>query len=219
MSGGNRALQAAGDKTSTKLVLLIKVNDPRAWDRFFLLYAPLVYAWCRRGRLQPADARDVCQEVFAQVARKVADFCHDEKVGTLRGWLRTITLNKVREFARRARAEPRGAGGGAGLRALLSLPASLHAAGQDGEAGDRALLFRRAAELVRAGFEERTWAAFWRTAVGRERAADVAADLGMSANAVYLARSRVSARIREEFAALLGPAGDAASEEPPDAND
>jgi RNA polymerase sigma-70 factor (ECF subfamily) len=66
------------------------------------------------------------------------------------------------------------------------------------EEGER-LLFARAFELLRGEFEERTWAAFWRTAVEGQAARDVAADLGMSPGAVRVAKCRVLHRLREEL--------------------
>ena len=62
---------------------------------------------------------------------------------------------------------------------------------------------RRALDLIRSEFESRTWEAFWGVAVGRGKPADVAADLGMTVAAVYMAKSRVLRRLREEFTELL----------------
>ncbi len=70
------------------------------------------------------------------------------------------------------------------------------------EAGESAL-FARALALIRAEFAERTWAAFWGTAVDGREAKDVAAELGMSHGAVRVAKSRVLHRLREELGDLL----------------
>jgi RNA polymerase sigma-70 factor (ECF subfamily) len=67
--------------------------------------------------------------------------------------------------------------------------------------GERAL-FARALDLIRGEFEERTWSAFWRTAVDGRAAKDVGADLGMSAGAVRVAKSRVLRRLRQELGDL-----------------
>ena len=58
-------------------------------------------------------------------------------------------------------------------------------------------LFRWAAERVRDEFRGTTWAAFWETGVEGKKAQVVADALGMSIGAVYMARSRVVARIRQ----------------------
>src|SRR5206468_2455975 len=80
--------------TSRSLLAHAGANDPAAWDRLIALYAPLVWSWCRKMRLQHQDAADVFQEVFKAVATHLAQF-HKSKPGdTFRGWLRTITRNK-----------------------------------------------------------------------------------------------------------------------------
>jgi RNA polymerase sigma-70 factor (ECF subfamily) len=53
--------------------------------------------------------------------------------------------------------------------------------------------------LIRNEFEERSWQAFWRMAVGGRTANDVAAELSMSPGAVRVAKSRVLRRLREEL--------------------
>src|SRR3954467_15472366 len=97
--------------TSRSLLERVRADDAAAWDRLVALYAPLVLHWCRRWDLQDQDSADVFQEVFQAVARHIADFRKDNEGDTFRGWLRTITRNKVRDHFRRAGRQPCGAGG------------------------------------------------------------------------------------------------------------
>jgi RNA polymerase sigma-70 factor (ECF subfamily) len=60
-------------------------------------------------------------------------------------------------------------------------------------------VFAWAAEQVRGQFTESTWRAFWATAVEGRDAAAVAEELNLSAGAVYVAKSRVQARLREQI--------------------
>lgn len=54
--------------------------------------------------------------------------------------------------------------------------------------------------MIRGEFEEKSWQAFWLVTM-EDRSADQAAEqLGMTRNAVYIARSRVLRRLRD----LLG---------------
>jgi RNA polymerase sigma-70 factor (ECF subfamily) len=167
------------------------------------LYGPLIYSWCRRAGVQPADAADLGQEVFRAVARKVGDFRHAGPGGSFRGWLRTITTNKLRDHARRVANGPAGEGGSDAQHRLLQIPSSQPEEDECLAAYDDRLVCRRAVELIRAEFEDTTFQAFWRVVVEDERPADVAAALGLSVNAVYLAKSRVLRRTREEFEGLL----------------
>ena len=52
--------------------------------------------------------------------------------------------------------------------------------------------------------DEATWQAFWRTAVDGQPARDVAEALQMSVGAVYVAKSRVVARIKQHVAEIEG---------------
>ncbi len=194
------------DPESTSLSLLerIKAHDQAAWERMVGLYSPLVYRWCRQSGLQAADAADVGQEIFRSVARKIAEFRRDRESDTFRGWLRAITRNKIRDCFRRQRTEPVGAGGTEAQARLLQVEDfDWEKDDPPSNEGDRKVLYRRAVEFVHKEFGERTWQAFWRVAVEEHRPGDVALDLGMSLNAVYLAKSRVLRRLREEFAGLV----------------
>ena len=54
-------------------------------------------------------------------------------------------------------------------------------------------------DLVRVEFADKTWRAFWRTAVEGVAAKDAAEELGVSPDAVRMAKSRVLRRLREEM--------------------
>ena len=189
--------------TPSTLLDRARVRDQEAWQRLVHLYSPLVYRWCRRAGLQEADAADVGQEVFQAVARALADFRHERPGDSFRGWLRTITRNKVRDFARRRRADVAGPGGSDAQRRLRQVAEEGPAEGEDAPDEDAHLVYRRAVELILAEFEERTRLAFWRVVLEKRPVAAVAQELNMTTNAVYLAKSRILRRIRDEFAGLL----------------
>jgi len=182
----------------------LKADDPEAWDRLLALYTPLVLHWCRSWDLQDQDSADIFQEVFQAVATHVGSFRKERQGDTFRGWLRTITRNKVHDHFRRRKREPGGVGGTDARLRLEQLPAPQppeeEAVGE--QQAERGLFFR-ALELIRTEFEERTWQAFWRTAVDSRAPKDVAAELAMSPGAVRVAKSRVLHRLREELGDVL----------------
>ncbi len=199
-SGGGDA------RTSTTLLRLAQGNDPAAWERLVNLYSPLVYRWCRQAGLQDADCVDLGQEVFRAVARKLGAFRRDRAGDSFRGWVRTITKNKLRDHFR-ARAHAAEAVGGSTAQNMLG---QVPDTADDDSAAEplreeTALLYRRALDLIAAEFEPQTWQAFWKVAVEDQKPADVARTLGITSNAVYLATSRIRRRLREEFADLLEP--------------
>lgn len=185
----------------TSLSLLVRVGgrDSVAWDRLLTLYRPLVLDWCRQGGLSCADAEDVAQEVFLAVSAGLISF-QRHREGSFRAWVRGITRHKLLDHARRSRRQVLAAGGTDAHEQIQSLPDPVDAT-QD--AHETSLLYRRALDLIRGEFEEKTWEAFWRSAVEEQATAAVAAALGMSPTAVRIAKSRVLARLREEAGELL----------------
>jgi RNA polymerase sigma-70 factor, ECF subfamily len=189
---------ASPGSTASNLLGQVKANEGPAWQRLAVLYAPLVYSWARRAGLQAEDAADVVQEVFRAVLMHIADYESGPGPGSFRAWLWTITRNKVRDHWRRQQRQPVGVGGSDAQERLLESPAP--ECPQDEEpAGAGGGVLQRALERIRPQFEERTWQAFWRVTAEDQCPAEVAAALGMSVNAVYVARSRVLARLRQEL--------------------
>jgi RNA polymerase sigma-70 factor (ECF subfamily) len=181
----------------------VRAADPQAWQRLVHLYSPLVFAWCQRAGLSAEDAADVMQEVWGAVCRAIGGFDHAAPGATFRGWLYTITRNKVRDFYRGAADRPRAEGGSTAHSRMAELPESEPSESQADPVTGMAGLMRRVLELVRQDFEGQTFRAFWRTAVDDRPAAEVAAELGMTVDAVYQAKSRVLRRLREELGSLM----------------
>jgi RNA polymerase sigma-70 factor (ECF subfamily) len=87
----------------TNVSLLCRVrdtSDQTAWSEFVELYTPLVFGYLRRSGIQYADAADLAQDVLVSVNRDIGRFNYDPKLGRFRGWLRTITRNKLRSFVK-----------------------------------------------------------------------------------------------------------------------
>jgi RNA polymerase sigma-70 factor (ECF subfamily) len=189
---------------SSSLLERLKVKSPEAWRRLIYLFGPVVYQRCRQHGLQPADASDVFQDVFRAVATDIGSFRRDQPGDTFRGWLWTITRNKLADFWGRRQEHPQAPGGSDALENLTNLPAKeLAKLGDSPEPETPGSLYRRALQLVQAEFEERTWKAFWGVAVDGRAPADMADELGMSLNAVYIAKTRVLRRLRQELGDLL----------------
>ena len=212
MTEPNVNQEGGGDQSSLSLLERARAHDQVAWVRLTDLYGPLVQRWCLREGLQPADAADVTQEVFAVVARALGGFRHDRPGDRFRGWLWTITRNKIRDLRRRSPVT--GAGGTDAQLRLAALPADeAESDPPDDPAGERAL-YLQAIEMIRGEFEPRTWEAFWRVTIDGRGPAEVAAQLGVTPNAVYLARSRILRRLREEFEGLIHPDAEGATPPP-----
>jgi len=196
--GAMAGVESTFGSTSSDLVSRLRARDGDAWQRMADLYGPLVFYWCRRAELRSDDAADVFQNVFAAVAAGIDDY-QPREGGNFRGWLWTITRSKIIDHFRRVQRDGEAAGGTAAQRQIGELPY------QPAEQTDRqdrhelSALLHRGLEIVRAEFEDRTWRAFWRAAVEGDSTADIAAELGITANAVRQAKSRVLRRLRDEL--------------------
>jgi len=189
---------------TTRPSLLFRLRDPadqRAWAEFVGLYAPFVYGFLRKQGLQDADAADLTQVVLRAVVASMSSFDYDPMRGSFRGWLFTIVRNKLRNYRAESARRWQGTGDTAMIELLQSQPApEAEVAAWQREWEQR--LFQWLANKVKPDFQESTWQAFWRTAIDGERGKDVAESLGMSVAAVYLAKSRVMARLRDEIQAF-----------------
>jgi RNA polymerase sigma-70 factor (ECF subfamily) len=183
------------------LIERVQAGDRDGWRRLVSLFVPLVLYWCRRQGVTGPDAEDIAQEVFRTVVARVADFSRHSP-GDFRRWLHRITRNKLGDLFRRRRRQPQAAGVEE-HEPLDQLPTQAdEVQGQEEDMSERAILLRRALELVRGEFEARTWDMAWRVVVEGQRPADVAANLGMRVSTVYSAKSRVLSRLRRELEGL-----------------
>jgi RNA polymerase sigma-70 factor (ECF subfamily) len=219
-----------GGAETTRPSLLIRIRDAgdrEAWQQFVDLYAPLIYGLARKRGLQDADAADVTQEVFRAVANRIARgrkseirgqksgvrdqesgvgnqgsdlWEYDPKRGSFRSWLYTVTRHKISDSLGRKQA--RGTGDTATQMFLEEQPETDQADESDWQHKYQQRLFAWAAERIQSEFQESTWKAFWQLAVEGKSGEDVARSLDMSVGAVYVAKSRVLARLKKEIEEL-----------------
>jgi RNA polymerase sigma-70 factor (ECF subfamily) len=187
------------ESPTTQVSLLVRLCNPddrEAWDRFVALYAPLLYRFFRRRSLQDADACDLTQEVLQVVSQRVKSFSHRCGRGAFRAWLYTIARNRLRQFHDKSRRSDRCTGEAATLDRIEAVSAPDEEARVWEEEHERRV-FAWASEQVRSRVNPSTWEAFWRTAVEGRSGDEVALALGLSPGAVYVAKSRVMARLKK----------------------
>jgi RNA polymerase sigma-70 factor (ECF subfamily) len=172
-------------------------GDAQAWRRWLDLYTPLIRGWLGRHGLQPADVDDVSQQILAVVVRDLPEFHHNGRPGAFRSWLRALTVNRLREHWRAQRR----ADGGEALLDQLADPASDLSRQWDAE--HDLYVVRHLLELLEPEFTPRTWALFRRSVLDGLSAEAVAAEQQATPNAVWIAKSRVMARLRQEAQGLV----------------
>jgi RNA polymerase sigma-70 factor (ECF subfamily) len=185
------------DTRETLIQRLPNAADVEAWNAFVEIYEPLLFRLARGRGLQGADAEDLVQEVLAAVAKSVHRWVADESRGPFRAWLFRIASNLAVNFLTRPKHRRLGTGGNQTARLLEEQPARAGRSSEFFLQEYRRELFRWAAERVREQVSEKQWMAFWLTSVEDRSISDVAQQLAMSAGSVYIARSRVTTRIRQ----------------------
>lgn len=190
----------------TRASLLVRIRDGQdqeAWQQFMRIYAPVVYGFARKRGLQDADAADVMQDVLRSVAGAVDKLDYDPARGSFRSWLYTVARNRIFSFLNAQRHKIGLGTGDSGTREKLEqVPGPewelATAWDEEYERSVAALAMQR----VQAEVQPAAWQAFWQTAMEGRGGRDVAQSLGMTPGAVYVTRSRILARIKEEVQRL-----------------
>jgi RNA polymerase sigma-70 factor (ECF subfamily) len=176
--------------------------DHQAWQRLLTVYEPWLRGWLSRHDLQPADVEDVLQDILVVVNAKLPGFVHNGQLGAFRSWLRTILTLRVRHFLRGRRNRPAaGPQPPSDWLDQLADPDSALSRQWD-EDHDRQLV-RRMLAAIQAEFNVQTWQVFQLLVLEDRPVVEVTQRLGITANAVYVAKARVLVRLRAEVRGLV----------------
>lgn len=187
------------DSLPTRETLILRLRDSEddaSWREFVEIYTPLLFGYCRKRGLSAEDASDVVQEVMRSVALAMKGFEYDPSKGKFKGWLFTAVRNAIgRHFKKQSRLPL--------TAADTRIVGLIEQAPDPNEVGNweedyQIKLLGWAMEKVKPEFAERIWAAFEQTAVQGRAPDDVAVSIGMSKNAVAIAKHRVIKRLREK---------------------
>lgn len=180
--------------TSASLVLKLRNHsDVSAWSEFVDVYSPLIYGFCRVRNLQASDAADITQEVLLRVSKAVRTFEYDRAKGLFRDWLARVVLNEIRRYNKKTRptaTDPNDFDQEAGaLESVWNDHFQQH-------------IFAKAIERCKLHFGDETWSLFEKTWLQKRSAEEVARDLDIRIDRIYVARSRVLKRLRFEVGVL-----------------
>lgn len=222
--GANVDEDSRSDATRLSLISRARARQADAWCELVDLYGPLVAHWSRRCGFDSHASADCVQEVFTAVYKSLGSYQARRRAGSFRGWLWTITANKIRDRLRAQRPHDRARGGSSALLGLQSIvdphdpqDSELEAPGpgepepepgvpesEPTSSDDLRSLMSRAMEQVRAEFEENTWLIFLRSVVDQQSTQGVAEQFGVTPATVRKVRSRVMRRLRQQ----MGDIGD-----------
>lgn len=191
------------NETSLSLLNRLRSPDSDDWNQLVEIYTPLLRFWLRKYDVRNSDTDDLLQEVLLAVSNDVRNFQHGGQPGAFRGWMRAILVNRLRKFWRARDRRP-------GARADSELDARL--AQLDDPASEMSRIWdrdhdqyvlRQLLTLAEPHFESATWSAFCRVALDGAKPDVVAEELGISRNAVVIAKCRVLNRLRQESDGLI----------------
>ena len=187
-------------RTRPSLLLRLRgERDDQAWAEFLALYEPLVMRLMRGRGLQESDARDATQQVLLRISGAIENYEPDGAAASFRRWLFRVARNVVVTFLTRQSRQPRLLDDRQLAEAVdVALPRSSESDLFDDEYQRQVLAW--AMEQVRHEFREATWRAFVESGVNGRAIPEVARELGLSPGSVYVARSRIIARLRAKVA-------------------
>jgi len=190
------------DDTSLSLLERLQHSPSEsAWRDVVELYTPLLDDWLTRFKLQSADREDLVQESLTTVLQHVGNFRHHGQ-GSFRAWLRAVVANRVREFWRRRGRHPQATGDSDVAEMLKELESPDSRLGRLWDAEHDRYVAHRLLARIEPMFEPVTLEAFRRVAIEGQTPREAAAALGLSVNAVSIAKSRILRQLRRELKGL-----------------
>lgn len=190
----------------TSITLLDSLGDPEnrdGWQKLCSLYQPLILAWLKKYDIQSCDADDLTQEVLMSVCISLSNFEHSGRPGAFRAWLKSILVNRLRNFWRTRDRKPHSPGGSSIEERLLQLEDPASHLSQLWDQQHDLFVMKRLLELTQRYFSDESWEMFVRVAIRGESAETVARERGVSLNSVFIAKSRILRRLRTEAAGLV----------------
>src|SRR5215471_18671152 len=191
------------NETRQSLLLRAKTGEGEAWKNLTDLYRPLIIGWLNRQGVPARDLDDLSQDILLSVVQHLPNFQHSGHRGAFRSWLRTIVCSRTTDYWRAIDAGTQAQGGSGATAALQQIADPDSALNRQWDEEHDRYVFQCLLDLVEEEFEPITLQAFRRLALDGVSGAEAAQELGLSVAAVYVAKSRVLARIRQEAEGLV----------------
>ncbi len=193
--------------TRQSLLIRAQAGDEASWKDLADLYRPFLTNWLRHQSFPERDRDDLTQEILVSVVKSLPSFRHPGHPGAFRSWLRTIAANRLSDYWRSRNSRAPATGGSSVDEILQEVTDPDSALNRHWDEEHDRYVLRCLFDLVEQEFEPKTFQAFRRLTLDDASGAEVAAELGMTVAAVYVAKSRVLQRIREEAAGLIDSNG------------
>jgi len=188
------------DTRVTLLQRLPDAADAEAWETFVKIYAPVIFGFAVRRGCPASEARDLVQEVLIKVASAIRSFEYDRSRGRFRNWLFTIARNQLESWRRKINARPKlGSDAERNRQALERKRDKSVDPERIWQMEYQRQVVYRALPVVKEGVSAVQWRIFHGLVIDDRSASEMSIEEDMSIGAVYVAKSRVLARLREEI--------------------
>ncbi len=180
--------------TSQLLEGLFDRSNNDAWRECDARYRPIIVAFARKLGLGEEDADDAAQETMTKFLQEYQAGKYDRSRGRLGSWIIGIAKYRIADL-KRSRMRRREARGDS---AIVGLPDDRRLE-ELWEAEVRREVLNRSMEELRqrTRMNRRTIRAFEMVALEQKAAAEVAHELGMTVNDVYVAKNRAIEQLRK----------------------
>jgi RNA polymerase sigma-70 factor (ECF subfamily) len=191
--------ESSSNATRASLISRVRCQESRAWDELVELYGPLIAHWCYRFELDSHSTADCIQDVFTAVSRALPTYAAQKTHGAFRGWLWTITRNKIYDLLRRNRLHSQPRGGTSAMELLNEIPDFQDSDHEPSSAEELKSLVARALDQIRCEFEPRSLEIFMRSVIDQVATDLVAIEFHVQPATVRQVRSRILRRLRQQL--------------------
>jgi RNA polymerase sigma-70 factor, ECF subfamily len=182
-------------RSETRLSVIVGVcqKDPKRWREFDSIYRPILRAFLRKQGLKEAQANDLVQEIFVKLLVKIHTY--DRTKSSFRSWLFTIAQRTLIDQVRRRASYERAVDGWA-LQAVQATPSDSARMKREWTKIHQEKVLEHAIVKVRARTSPKVWACFEQRILRNRPAAEIAVELKVELNNVYVNASRVLKQVR-----------------------
>lgn len=187
--------------TTTVLDRLRDANDRSAWGSFMERFRAPIISFCMKLGLPAAEAEDVAQDTMVAFLESFRKNAYQRGRGRLSHYLFGIAHNRILQARRKiAGREAQVGHEGDGTSFWSAVPDQTVQTTWDKEW--REAILRQGLDQVRREVTAQTFEAFRLVVFEHQSPATVATRLGMTRNAVFIAKHRIGSRLRDLCAAF-----------------
>ncbi len=180
-------------------------TDTVSWQELHDCYEPFLRRFTALLGVPPSDIDDAVQEIFMRLSKALDQSAYDRRRGRFRTWLRRVARNVVFDLRRKRKD------------ILLQVnPSDLiqdirsHAGEKEFQTAHRKRVLEYALKHVQDESHRVTWSCFEQHVLQKKPAVEVAQQLQLTVNNVYVNSSRILARVRKKCAQFDEELSDAA---------